>query len=42
MAMFVSASGSFCPPKAAADCQTLSFLDSLYKIGWNKNYSKST
>jgi hypothetical protein len=29
-ALFVS--GSFWPPKAAADCQTLSFLASLYKI----------
>jgi hypothetical protein len=42
MALFVSASGSFWPPKAAADCQTLSFSDSFYKIRWDKNHPKST
>jgi hypothetical protein len=42
MALFVSASGSFWPPKAAADCQTLNFSASLYKIRWNKNHSKLT
>jgi hypothetical protein len=36
-ALFVSASGSFWPPKAAADCQTLSFSVSFYKIRWGKN-----
>jgi hypothetical protein len=41
-ALFVSASGSFWPPKAAADCQTPSFLASFYKIRWDKNHSKST
>jgi hypothetical protein len=40
--LFVSASGSFWPPKAAADCQTLSFSASFYKIRWGKNHSKST
>jgi hypothetical protein len=30
--MFVLASDSFWPPKAAADCQTLSFSASFYKI----------
>jgi hypothetical protein len=38
----VSASGSFWSPKAAADCQTLSFSDSFYKIRWGKNHPKST
>jgi hypothetical protein len=42
MALFVSASGSFWPPKAVADCQTLSFLASFYKICWGKNHQKST
>jgi hypothetical protein len=42
MALFVSASGSFWPPKAAADCQTLSFSASFYKICWGKNHPKST
>jgi hypothetical protein len=41
-APFVSASGSFWPPKAAADCQTLSFSASFYKIRWGKNHPKST
>jgi hypothetical protein len=40
--LFVSASDSFWPPKAAADCQTLSFSASFYKIRWNKNHPKST
>jgi hypothetical protein len=40
--LFVSASGSFWPPKAVADCQTLSFSASFYKIRWGKNYPKST
>jgi hypothetical protein len=40
--LFVSASGSFWPPKAAANCQTLSFSASFYKIRWSKNYPKST
>jgi hypothetical protein len=40
--LFVSASGSFWPPKAAADCQTLSFSVSFYKIRWGKNHTKST
>jgi hypothetical protein len=42
LALFVSASGSFWPPKAAADCQTLSFSASFYKICWGKNHLKST
>jgi hypothetical protein len=42
MGMFVSASGSFWPPKAAADCQTLNFSVSFYKIRWGKNHPKST
>jgi hypothetical protein len=42
MALFVSASGSFWPPKAAADCQTLNFSASFYKIRWSKNHPKST
>jgi hypothetical protein len=41
MALFVSASVSFWPPKAAADCQTLSFSASFYKIRWDKNHPKS-
>jgi hypothetical protein len=40
--LFVSASGNFWPPKAAADCQTLSFSASFYKIRWDKNHPKST
>jgi hypothetical protein len=40
--LFVSASDSFWPPKAAADCQTLSFSASFYKIRWGKNHPKST
>jgi hypothetical protein len=40
--MFVSASGSFWPPKAATDCQTLSFSARFYKIRWGKNHPKST
>jgi hypothetical protein len=39
-ALFVSASGSFWPPKAAADCQTLSFSASFYKIRWGQKPSK--
>jgi hypothetical protein len=42
LALFVSASGSFWPPKAAADCQTLSFSASFYKTRWGKNHPKST
>jgi hypothetical protein len=42
LALFVSASGSFWPPKAAADCQTLSFLASFYEIRCCKNHQKST
>jgi hypothetical protein len=42
MPLFVSAFRSFWPPKAAADCQTLSFLASFYKIRLGKNHSKST
>jgi hypothetical protein len=42
LALFVSASGSFWPPKAAADCQTFSFLASFYKICWDKKHPKST
>jgi hypothetical protein len=42
MALFVSASDSFWPPKAAVDCQTLSFSASFYKIRWGKNHPKST
>jgi hypothetical protein len=42
MALIVSASCSFWPPKAVADCQTLSFLASFYKIRWGKNHPKST
>jgi hypothetical protein len=40
--LFVSAFRSFWPPKAAADCQTLSFSVSFYKIRLGKNHSKST
>jgi hypothetical protein len=40
--LFVSAFCSFWPPKAAADCQTISFLASFYKIRLGKNHSKST
>jgi hypothetical protein len=42
LALFVSASGSFWPPKAAADCQTISFSANFYKIRWSKNHPKST
>jgi hypothetical protein len=44
LSLFVLASGSFWPPKAATDCQTLSFSASLYKIQirWGKNHPKST
>jgi hypothetical protein len=42
MALFVSASGSFWAPKAAADCQMLSFSVSFYKIRRGKNHPKST
>jgi hypothetical protein len=42
LTLFVSASGSFWSPKAAADCQTLSFSASFYKIHWGKNHPKST
>jgi hypothetical protein len=41
-ALFVSASVCFWPPKATADCQTLSFSASFYKIRWDKNHAKST
>jgi hypothetical protein len=41
MGLFVSASGSFWPPKAAADDQTSSFSANFYKIRWDKNYPKS-
>jgi hypothetical protein len=34
--LFVLASGSFWPPKAVADYQTLSFSVSFYKIRWAK------
>jgi hypothetical protein len=37
MALFVSASSSFWSPKVVADCQTLSFSASFYKIRWRKN-----
>jgi hypothetical protein len=40
--LFVSAFRSFWPPKAAANCQTLSFSASFYKIRLDKNHSKST
>jgi hypothetical protein len=39
--LFVLAFWSFWPPKAAADCQTLSFSVSFYKIRLGKNHSKS-
>jgi hypothetical protein len=39
--LFVSAFYSFWPPKAAADCQTLSFSASFYKIRLGKTHSKS-
>jgi hypothetical protein len=42
MCLFVSAFRSFWPPKAAADCQTLSFSASFYKIRLGKKHSKST
>jgi hypothetical protein len=42
MGHFVSAFGSFWPPKAAADYQTLSFSASFYEIRWGKNHPKST
>jgi hypothetical protein len=42
MPLFVLAFWSFWPPKAAADCQTLSFSISFYKIRLGKNHSKST
>jgi hypothetical protein len=42
MSLLVLASGSFWPPKAAADCQTLSFSASFYKFCWGKNHPKST
>jgi hypothetical protein len=41
-ALFVSASGSFWSPITAADCQTLSFSASFYKICLGKNHPKST
>jgi hypothetical protein len=41
LALFVSASDSFWPLKDAADCQTLSFSASFYKIRWDKNHPKS-
>jgi hypothetical protein len=40
--LFISAFCSFWPPKAVADCQTLSFSASFYKIRLGKNHSKST
>jgi hypothetical protein len=40
--LFVSVFWSFWPPKAAADCQALSFSASFYKIRLGKNHSKST
>jgi hypothetical protein len=40
--LFVSAFWNFWPPKAAADCQTLNFSVSFYKIRLGKNHSKST
>jgi hypothetical protein len=42
LGLFVSAFGSFWPPKTAADCQTLIFSASFYKIRWVKNHPKST
>jgi hypothetical protein len=41
-ALFVSASGSFWSPKTVANCQTLSFSVSFYKIRLGKNHPKST
>jgi hypothetical protein len=38
MCLFVSASRGFWPPKAATDCQTLSFSASFYKIRLSKNH----
>jgi hypothetical protein len=38
----LSAFRNFWPPKATADCQTLSFSASFYKIRLVKNHSKST
>ena len=40
-ALFVSVFWSFCP-KVVADCQTLSFLVSFYKIRLDKNHLKLT
>jgi hypothetical protein len=40
--LIVSAFRSFWPPKAVADCQTLNFSTSFYKIRLGKNHSKST
>jgi hypothetical protein len=40
--LFVSASVSFWPRKAAADYQTLSFSASFYKIRLANNHPKST
>jgi hypothetical protein len=42
LALLVSASGSFWPPKAAVGCQTLSFSASFYKIRWSKKHPEST
>jgi hypothetical protein len=42
MPLFISAFRSFWSPKAAVDCQTLSFSASFYKIHFGKNHSKST
>jgi hypothetical protein len=38
--LFVSDFWSFWPPKAVADCQTLSFSVSFYKICLGKNHIK--
>jgi hypothetical protein len=40
MDLFVSVCDSFWPPKAAVDCQTLSFSASFYKIHWGKNHGE--
>jgi hypothetical protein len=40
--LFVSAFGSFWPPKTAADYQTFSFSANFYKICWDKNHPKLT
>jgi hypothetical protein len=40
--LFVSTFRTFWPLKAVANCQTLSFSASFYKICLGKNYSKST